>query len=83
MPVGDRSGGWQQLWFVRRQGTNTMWSSPMRPAGLGAALPDALMERRPQRGTNRGRSGMVAAEHCRTQDKGFGGVRNTLTGWEG
>jgi hypothetical protein len=26
---------------------------------------------------------MVAAEHCRTQDKGFGGVRNSLTGWEG
>jgi hypothetical protein len=32
----------------------------MRPAGLGAAMPDALMERKAQRGTNRACSGMIA-----------------------
>ena len=45
------------------------------------AMPDALMERKAQRGTNRACSGMVATEHCRTQYKGFDGGRNTLAGF--
>ncbi len=47
---------------------------------MGMAMPDALMERKAQRGTNRACSGMVATEHCQAQDKGFGAARNSLAG---
>ena len=57
-----------------------MWSAPTRPEGLGMAMPDALMERKAQRGTNRACSGMVATEHCQAQDKGFGEARTSLAG---
>lgn len=50
------------------------------PAGLGMAMPGALMERKAQRGTNRACSGMVATEHCQAQDKGFGAAWNSLAG---
>ncbi len=50
------------------------------PAGLGMAMPGALMKRKAQRGMNRACSGMVATEHCQAQDKGFGATRNSLAG---
>ena len=57
----DRSGEWQQLWLVRLVGMNTMWSHLSDASRRrGRQCGEALMERRPQRGTNRGRSGMVA-----------------------
>ena len=60
-PVSDRSGYCQQLRYVRWQGMNTMWSHLSDASRRrGRQRGEALMERRPQRGTNRGRSGMVA-----------------------
>ena len=44
----------------------------------GWAARAALVERWTQRGTNCACSGMAAIEHCQAQDKGFGGVGNTL-----
>ena len=38
-----------------------MWSASTMPAGLGKAARAALVERWPQRGTNRGCRGTVAA----------------------
>ena len=59
--MSDRSGEWQQLRFVRLVGMNTMWSHLSDASRRrGRQRGEALMERRPQRGTNRGRSGMVA-----------------------
>ena len=60
-PCSDRSGECQQLRLVRLVGMNTMWSHLSDASRRrGRQRGEALMEQRPQRGTNRGRSGMVA-----------------------
>ena len=77
--MSDRSGEWQQQALCGWRDKHDVETAD-DACRTGKAMLGALMERKAQRGTNRACSGMVAAEHCRTQDKGFDGGRNTLAG---